>query len=85
MLNKKSAILFKMAVILVSAVLATGTAFAEREIVPGYSTDSTGTIMRDGTGNCVRTKNWTPAKAVVVGCDGVVLKAPTESYKGGAT
>ena len=85
MLNKKSAILFKMAVVLVSAVLATGTAFAERENVPGYSTDSNGTIMHDGAGNCIRTENWTPEKAVVVGCDGVVLKAPTENYKGGST
>ena len=85
MLNKKSAILFKMAVVLVSAVLATGTAFADREIVTGYATDTDGTIIHDSAGNCVRTKNWTPEKAVVVGCDGVVLKAPTETYKGGSS
>jgi len=85
MIKKNSAIKFKIAAVLVTAVLATGTAFAERELVPGYATDNTGTIMRDGSGNCMRTKNWSPSKAVVVGCDGVVLKTSTESYKGGAT
>lgn len=85
MIKKNSAIKLKIAAVLVTAVLATGTAFAERELIPGYATDNAGTIMRDGSGNCMRTKNWSPSKAVIVGCDGVVLKTSTESYKGGAT
>lgn len=43
--------------------------------VPGYLTDSRGTIVRSGFGDCWHTSDWTPALATVVGCDGVLAKA----------
>lgn len=64
---------------------ATRLVNAERETVAGYATDSNGNIMRDSAGNCMHTSSWTPEKAVVVGCDGVVLRAPVVGIKGGST
>ncbi len=43
-----------------------------------YVQDSRGVVVRSGTGLCVRTGYWTPADAVVVGCDGVVAQAAAE-------
>lgn len=43
--------------------------------IPGYLTDSRGTVVRSGFGDCWRTGLWTPALATVVGCDGVLAKA----------
>jgi OOP family OmpA-OmpF porin len=43
---------------------------------PGYLADGSGNVVVAGTGNCVHTGVWTPADATVVGCDGVVAKAP---------
>ena len=40
----------------------------------GYWVDSSGTIVRSGTGLCVRSGSWEPADAVVPGCDGVPLQ-----------
>ena len=40
----------------------------------GYWVDSSGIIVRSGTGLCVRTGTWVPADAVVPGCDGVPLQ-----------
>ncbi|MCD6026401.1 MAG: outer membrane protein precursor [Solimicrobium sp.] len=39
-----------------------------------YVQDANGNIVRDEFGLCVHTGYWTPADAVVVGCDGVVAK-----------
>ncbi len=41
----------------------------------GYVVDSSGNIVRSGTGLCWHTIEWTPAMAVP-GCDGVPLNAP---------
>lgn len=41
----------------------------------GYWVDSSGTIVRSGTGLCVRTGTWVPADAVVPGCDGIPLQS----------
>ncbi|WP_019141744.1 outer membrane protein OmpA [Noviherbaspirillum massiliense] len=41
-----------------------------------YLTDSRGVVVMSGSGNCVHSGYWTPADATVVGCDGVVAKAP---------
>ena len=46
----------------------------------GYWVDSSGTIVRSGTGLCVRTGTWEPADAVVPGCDGVPLQS-TQAMK----
>lgn len=73
------------AAVLVCTLALTSVAMAERERVPGYVTDSAGNMVHDGSGECVRSSTWTPDKAVVVGCDGVVLKAPVEIVEGGGT
>jgi OOP family OmpA-OmpF porin len=41
----------------------------------GYVQDSRGHVVRTPFGQCVHTGYWTPADAVVVGCDGVVARA----------
>lgn len=43
--------------------------------VPGYIQDSNGRVILSGTGACWHSGYWTPAQAVVVGCDGVLAKA----------
>jgi OOP family OmpA-OmpF porin len=70
-----------LAGVLTSVVLAAGTAQA-REAAPGYVDDAGKNIIRSGSGDCVRTGSWKPAKATIVGCDGVVLDAPVEIIKG---
>ncbi len=42
---------------------------------PGYVQDANGKVVMSGSGACWHTSDWTPAKAVVVGCDGVLAKA----------
>ncbi len=41
-----------------------------------YLQDGRGLVTTSGTGLCWRTGYWTPADAVVVGCDGVEAAAP---------
>ncbi len=68
-----------------SALLVAGVAQAERERAPGYVTDSRNNIVRGTRGECLRSSTWTPQKAVVVGCDGVVLNPRVKTQKGGPT
>ena len=42
---------------------------------PGYVQDGGGKVVVSGSGACWHTSDWTTAKAVVVGCDGVLAKA----------
>ena len=42
---------------------------------PGYVQDANGNVVMSGSGLCWHTSDWTPAKASVVGCDGVLAKA----------
>jgi OOP family OmpA-OmpF porin len=42
---------------------------------PGYVQDAGGKVVMSGSGACWHTGDWTPAKAVVVGCDGVLARA----------
>jgi OmpA-OmpF porin, OOP family len=53
---------------------STYSAQAANKSPRGYWVDSSGTIVRSGTGLCVRTGTWEPADAVVPGCDGVPLQ-----------
>ena len=87
MFIKKSGIHFHITGIIVSALFVASAAYAgtERETAPGYVTGTSGTIARSTSGECVRTSDWEPKNAVIVGCDGVVLKAPVATEKGGAT
>jgi len=65
-----------------SAVLATGSVFAEDRIAPGYAEDSSSNVVTTGSGDCLHTGSWTEADAVIVGCDGVVLNAPVVVIEG---
>ena len=64
---------------LIAAVLASSSLpalSAESPVAaPGYVQDSGGKVVISGSGACWHTGDWTPAKAVVVGCDGVLAKA----------
>lgn len=42
---------------------------------PGYVQDSSGRVVISSTGACWHSGFWTPAQAVVVGCDGVLARA----------
>ncbi len=85
MFKKGNTFRFTIAGLLSCFMLISNTVYAERELIPGYITDSEGSILRSSYGECVRSSYWKPENAVVVGCDNVVLKAPIEISKGGAT
>lgn len=51
----------------------------------GYLTDSTGVVVRGGSGECWRAGLWTPALATQVGCDGVLAKATAVTSPARAT
>ncbi len=82
---RKNTLCYSLAGLVFSALLLPGVVLAERPRAPGYVTDSAGDIIRGTSGECLRSSTWTPAKAVVVGCDGVVLNAPVKTEKGGPT
>lgn len=85
MFMKNTRLTVQIVGMIASTLLVTNMAYAEREILPGYVTSSDGTIARSSSGECVRTSSWKPEDAVVVGCDGVMLKAPVTAIKGGPT
>ncbi|MDX2458130.1 MAG: OmpA family protein [Gammaproteobacteria bacterium] len=68
--------------VVLSAVLATGSVFAEDRIAPGYAEDSSANVVTTSSGDCLHTGSWTEADAVIVGCDGIVLNAPVVVTKG---
>jgi len=84
---KQAGMKFYITGLFVSTLLPTSVLHAgtDRETAPGYVTGSDGGIARSSSGKCVHTSDWKPADAVIVGCDGVILKAPVTSKKGGAT
>jgi OOP family OmpA-OmpF porin len=51
----------------------------------GYLVDSSGNVVRSGGGDCWHDSSWSPDKATIVGCDGVVLDAQVEVIKGQGT
>ena len=65
--------------ILIMAMMASSTLPALSAEPPvaasGYVQDTNGKVVMSGSGACWHTGDWTPAKAVVVGCDGVLAKA----------
>jgi len=75
------------AVVVLAAVTAfsTGHEAQARDSVPGYVQDASGNIVRDGSGECVRSSDWTPELATVVGCDGVTVDAEVETIRGDAS
>lgn len=68
--------------VVLAAVLASGSAVAADRTAPGYAEDSGSNVVTTGSGDCLRTGSWKPADATIVGCDGVVLNAPVEVIKG---
>ncbi|MFV1984460.1 MAG: OmpA family protein [Thiohalomonadales bacterium] len=82
---KNKNVIFSHIIGIIAFTLLTNTAFAERERVPGYVTNSNGTIVRGSSGECVHSSTWKPKMATVVGCDGVILKAQMKSERGGAS
>lgn len=85
MFTKKRTVFYQLVGVIASIFIITGSAHAERVTAPGYVTGSDGTIARDELGECMHTSSWKPEMAVVVGCDGVMLKAPTQVAVGGPT
>jgi len=87
MFRKKTGISAYITGFIVSVLLASSAAYADtdRETAPGYVTGSDGGIARSSSGTCVRTSDWEPANAVIVGCDDVILKAPVTSKQGGSS
>ncbi len=72
---KYKSLLIGMLSSLVTVLFASSySAQAANKSPRGYWVDSSGTIVRSGTGLCVRTGTWEPADAVVPGCDGVPLQ-----------
>ena len=67
-----------------AALLAVASVNAEesREPTPGYGKDSSNNVVRTQYGDCLHTGDWTPAKANIVGCDGVTLEYTIEILEG---
>jgi len=66
--------LFKIASLI---LLASASCFAQAtEAAKGYVMDTRNAPVKSGFGLCWHTGTWTPADAVVEGCDGVLAKSP---------
>ncbi|MCG5512160.1 OmpA family protein [Ectothiorhodospira shaposhnikovii] len=64
---------FAGTLVLASSVLMAGTPVALADV--GYASDPRGTVVRDGSGECVRTPRWSLDRAIE-GCAGFVAPAP---------
>lgn len=65
-------------VMTIGVVLATAASASVSAAQPGYVTDSSGTVVRDSSRDCVRTGTWTP-DSVIEECGGkkkVVAQTP---------
>jgi OOP family OmpA-OmpF porin len=70
----------------VAVALASGAVHAQSPgDAAGYITDPEGNIVRSGTGECWHSSEWTPDKATIVGCDGVVADVNVEVIPGEPT
>lgn len=74
--NMKKLIKLILAASAVVALSAHAQAPQASQPYSAYLQSPDGTIVKSGSGDCVRTGYWTPADATVVGCDGVVAQAP---------
>jgi len=70
---------FLLAGVLPALILA---AVSVGDDAPGYTQNSTGNIVRSGSGECVHTGDWKPEMANIVGCDGVTVDAKVEVLMG---
>lgn len=71
--NKNKIFVAGLVSLLSTSTLLTSTAQAADGGYKGYPVDSSGNIWHGSDENCVHSSEWTPADAVVVGCDGVTL------------
>jgi OOP family OmpA-OmpF porin len=62
--------------LLLSLLLSSSFAFAGKVAPKGYLVDSANDPVRSGFGLCWHTGTWTPADAVVEGCDDMLKPAP---------
>jgi OOP family OmpA-OmpF porin len=62
--------------LLLSLLLSSSLAFAGKVAPQGYLVDSANDPVRSGFGLCWHTGTWTPADAVVEGCDDMLKPAP---------
>lgn len=62
--------------LLLSLLLSSSFAFAGKVAPKGYLVDSANDPVRSGFGLCWHTGTWTPADAVVEGCDNMLKPAP---------
>ena len=67
---------------LTTATLISGTVIAESRGTTGYTSDSTGNIVRSGAGDCVHSGSFNKSDATVVGCDEYVLDTSVTILKG---
>ena len=63
------------AVVAFSASAQTTGSIPAKKPYSAYAQDGSSSVVRTGTGLCLRTGYWTPADATVVGCDGVIAQA----------
>jgi OOP family OmpA-OmpF porin len=77
--------IWQVAAVAASLLIAGATAAEKRDAAAGYVGDIEGSVLRTGTGECVRSGDWTTDKATVVGCDDVTLDAPVEIVVGQPT
>lgn len=62
--------------LLLSLLLSSSFAFAGKVAPKGYLVDSANDPVKSGFGLCWHTGTWTPADAVVEGCDDMLKQAP---------
>lgn len=67
----------RSSVLLLTLLLTSSLAFAGKVAPKGYLVDSSNDPVRSGFGLCWHTGTWTPADAVVEGCDDMLKPAPT--------
>jgi OOP family OmpA-OmpF porin len=71
--------------LLVTLALTSSLAIAGKVAPKGYLVDSANDPVKSGTGLCWRTGTWTPADAVVEGCDDMLRPAAVTAPKSEAT
>jgi OmpA-OmpF porin, OOP family len=67
---------------LTTATLISGTVVAGSRDTTGYTSDSTGNIVRSGAGDCVHSGSFNKSDATVVGCDDYALDTSVTILKG---
>lgn len=75
-MNKLVKLVFAASAVVAFSAQAQVTDIKANTPYSAYAQDARGNVVQSGTGLCWHDGYWTPADATVVGCDGVVAKAP---------